>query len=405
MQAIIGNPEHPEYGTIQISFPISDDKYAECIDALEAMEIGGVTARDCGIIKISDEIPALNCLEGCCVNLDELNTLERLLSVHAVNGDFEKFAALAASRKESDITGLINLALCSEKATVITDFSKLEEAGEDHYLTINGGHAPSDRRDYYAIAEELIASGKGQVTTYGVLYDNGLEVEQIYKGGNLPPIGDSHRLVEAVLTPTVNPQDRDILDLFLPMPEKQLERALDRAGFETSGDYTVELEYMELPPEVNQIIKRNPISLYDVNKLCQIVMRMDGKQLETLAAAVLMAKPERVSEVIGLAKQLKEFEFLPGVSSEKEYGEYLIRESGQYNYDENLDPYYEYDKCGREQLESEQGAFTELGYVAYHGRLTLKELMMGNSVNDWESEKQQLPPRKHNKTRQRGVER
>ena len=127
---------------------------------------------------------------------------------------------------------------------------------------------------------------------------------------------------------------------------------------------------------------------------------MDGKQKETLAAAVLMAKPECAAEIRELAVNLEQFELVTDIGSAVEYGEYLIKESGLYAFDENLAPYYDYDKCGREQMESEQGVFTELGYIAYRGKLTLDELMMGDPVGA-EPEYQPHP----RKNRQRGGER
>ena len=107
---------------------------------------------------------------------------------------------------------------------------------------------------------------------------------------------------------------------------------------------------------------------------------MGGKQKEKLAAAVLLAKPQYASEITQLAVNLELFDHVTDIGSAEEYGEYLIKESGHYTFDENLTRYYDYDKCGREQMESEQGEFTELGYIAYHGKLPLEELMMGDPV-------------------------
>ena len=149
---------------------------------------------------------------------------------------------------------------------------------------------------------------------------------------------------------------------------------------------------MELPPEVNAIIERQPKALYDINRLCRAIRPEDGSQMEKLAAAVLLAKPQYASEIAQLAINLELFDHVTDIGSAEEYGEYLIKESGHYTFDENLARYYDYDKCGREQMESEQGAFTELGYIAYHGKLPLEELMMEEptSVEEFSPE---LPPR------------
>ena len=250
-------------------------------------------------------------------------------------------------------------------------------------------------QDGEAILRTLIAEGKGRITSYGVLFDNGTEVERVYRGSNLPVVGYDPILVETKLTPTVQPLDRDELILLLPMPEKRLERMLERAGFETNDDFSVELTYMELPPEVNRILERQPESLYDINRLCCAVHPVDGERMEKLAAAVLLAKPQYASEIRQLAVNLELFDHITDIGSAEEYGEYLIKESGHYTFDENLARYYDYDKCGREQMESEKGEFTELGYIAYHGELPLEELMMGDPV---EAEPELLSSRPQKRT-------
>ena len=68
-------------------------------------------------------------------------------------------------------------------------------------------------------------------------------------------------------------------------------------------------------------------AVLDLNRLCQAVQPMDGKQKETLAAAVLMAKPECAAEIRELAINLEQFELVTDIGSAVEYGEYLIKES------------------------------------------------------------------------------
>lgn len=365
-----------------LPFPIPDEQYASCIKLLESIGLGAVTERDCRVEAIIQGPPALDCLIGTSANVDELDILARILDNIEIDGDLEKFEAMTEIKGYNQIEDLINLSLCCQNIGIITDFSNLKEAGQD-YVARNSGPVPPEHvkgTDGEAILKSLIAAGKGRITQYGVVFDGGLQVEPIYRGGNLPAVADRVTLMDAVLTPTTAPQDREELLLLLPMPEKRLERMLDRAGFETNDDFNVELRYMELPPEVNEIIERQPKALYDIDRLCQIVQPMDGKQKEKLAAAVLLAKPQYASEIRQLAINLELFEHVTDIGSAEEYGEYLIKESGNYTFDENLARYYDYDKCGREQMESEQGEFNKLGYVAYHGKLPLEELMKGDPV-------------------------
>ena len=45
IQAVLGNPNHPEYGVATIPFPIPHDQYAHCMELLEALEIGTRSRR------------------------------------------------------------------------------------------------------------------------------------------------------------------------------------------------------------------------------------------------------------------------------------------------------------------------------------------------------------------------
>ena len=47
IQAVLGNPNHPEYGVATIPFPIPHDQYAHCMELLEALEIGDAVKADC----------------------------------------------------------------------------------------------------------------------------------------------------------------------------------------------------------------------------------------------------------------------------------------------------------------------------------------------------------------------
>ena len=52
MEAIISNKAHPDWGCATIPLPIPDEEYAHCMELLEQLEIGGVTASDCHIDRL-----------------------------------------------------------------------------------------------------------------------------------------------------------------------------------------------------------------------------------------------------------------------------------------------------------------------------------------------------------------
>lgn len=110
--------------------------------------------------------------------------------------------------------------------------------------------------------------------------------------------------------------------------------------------------------------------------MCRSTKNFDQAAWAKLDAVVQMAEPESASQIRQLAENLDQFEFVPDVHSAEEYGRYMIQESGRFEYDPNLDGFYDYSGYGVRRVEAENGKFVAGGYVAYHGTLTLEELMM-----------------------------
>ena len=67
IRAVLGNPNHPEYGVATIPFPIPRDQYAHCVELLEALEIGDAvkaTARWRGSTASTPSSSARKCLQS-----------------------------------------------------------------------------------------------------------------------------------------------------------------------------------------------------------------------------------------------------------------------------------------------------------------------------------------------------
>ena len=86
-----------------------------------------------------------------------------------------------------------------------------------------------------------------------------------------------------------------------------------------------------------------------------------------LKAAAQNPAPRNITEIINLAEQLELFDFVEGVITPEEYGRYMIKESGHFEYDDNLDEYYDFKRYGEQRLSNECGAFTTYGYISNHG--------------------------------------
>ena len=143
IQAVLGNPNHPEYGVATIPFPIPRDQYAHCVELLEALEIGDAVKADCKVERIDSFYTVLKRTEMLTVNVEELNYLAKRLDSFDT-GEAAQFQAMAHKLELFELKDLINLTFCCQQATVITDFSDLAAIGRDHYMNLHGGSASVD---------------------------------------------------------------------------------------------------------------------------------------------------------------------------------------------------------------------------------------------------------------------
>ena len=187
-QAVLSNPDHPEYGVATIPFPIPNDQYARCMELLAALEIGDAVKADCKVEEINSFYSVLKRTEMRTVNVEELNYLTKRLDSFNT-GEAAQFQAMAHRLELFEMKDLINLTFCCQQATVITDFSDLAAVGRDHYMNLHGGSASVDelnKLDVEETARQLIENGSGTITPYGVVYDNGMKLEQVYQGREFP---------------------------------------------------------------------------------------------------------------------------------------------------------------------------------------------------------------------------
>ena len=64
----------------------------------------------------------------------------------------------------------------------------------------------------------------------------------------------------------------------------------------------------------------------------------------------------------------------------------MIRDSGHFDYDPNLDEFYDYERYGQQRMARQFGRFTDRGYVSCHGTLSLDELMMEDPAERYQEE-------------------
>ena len=125
-------------------------------------------------------------------------------------------------------------------------------------------------------------------------------------------------------------------------------------------------------------------ALSDLNELAAATDGLSKADMEKLGAVVTLAEPKSAAQIKNLAENLDLFDFAPGTHTPEEYGKYMIQKSGRFDYDENLDAFYNYEKYGTERMNEEDGMFTDRGYIAYKGYYNMEEVMNGSQSSRME---------------------
>ena len=387
IRAALSNPSHPEYGVATIPFPIPHEQYAHCMELLEALEIGDAVKADCKVEKIDSFYTVLKRTEMLTVNVEELNYLAKRLDSFDT-GEAAQFQAMAHKLELFELKDLINLTFCCQQATVITDFSDISAVGRNHSMNLHGGSARVDELealDGVETARQLIENGNGAVTPYGVVYDNGMKLEPVYDGRFFLCYYYKPNAITVAVTSKAEPEDTEhITWLFLPMTQEEIDRALQRAGITDPADIRLRLEDTQLPDEADVLLDMEQESLADLNALAQATDALSSDDMEKLGAVVMLAKPQNAEQIKNLAENLDLFDFAPGAHTPEEYGKYIILQSGHFDYDENLDEFYDYEGYALQRMNEEDGMFTGRGYIAYKGDISLAEVMDGSQTSRME---------------------
>ena len=390
-KASLENNNSPELGTVTVEFPIPEDQYEEMIRALKEIKIGTTLDKDCCVADLrSTDCPALRRMINRMANVDELDWLGKQLEsfdryeLLQFNAAVERFGLSAADE-------LIDLSFCAREVTVVSDFNDLELVGKRHYLTVHGAcdSEELENLDGKETALALISGQPGYVTRYGVVYDNGIKLEQPYDRKHLPPIWmAANSILELKIRAAGEDDPKKQEWVQLPTSQIKLERTMLRAGIASCGEMQILFSGSRFPDEVDCALDFEHESLFELNHLCQACADYRDSDFEKLGAVCQLAKPACAAHIRQLAENLDQFDFAPDAHTPEELGKYMIQQSGHYEYDENLEDFYNYGDYGVKRMLQEDGVFVDRGYVSYHGTLTLDELMRDDPAESYQQEQE-----------------
>ena len=390
-KASLENNNLPELGAVTVEFPIPEDRYEETIRALEKIKIGTTLDKDCCVADLrSTDCPALRRMINRMANVDELDWLAKQLESFD-RYELLQFNAAAERFGLSSVGEMMDLSFCSREVTVITDFNDLESVGRRHHLTLLTTGVPEEQGALVGTetAQRLIAGQPGHVTQYGVVYDNGMKLEQVYDGKHLPPSWWAENCLMELEIGAQGETDKKKFEwVQLPTSQIKLERAMLRAGISSCGEMQLLFSGSRFSDEVDCALDFEYESLFELNHLCQACAEFQDADFEKLGAVCQMAKPVCAASIRQLAENLDQFDFAPDAHTPEELGKYMIQRSRRYEYDEKLKDFYNYDDYGVKKLLQEDGTFVDRGYISYRGTLTLEELMRGDPAESCQQEQE-----------------
>ena len=388
-EATLKNRISAHFAPVTISFPIPEDQYEPTILALEKSQIGDARVQDCLVDNVrAPDCPALLRMTNTMANVDELDWLGKQLESFD-RYELLQFSAAVEQFGLSAADELIDLSFCARDVTVISDFSDLERVGRKHYLTVHGACDSEELEslDGKETALALISGQPGYVTRFGVVYDNGIKLEQAYDRKHLPPIWmTENSILELKIRATGEDDPKKQEWVQLPASQIKLERAMLRAGIPSCGEMQMLVSGSRFPDAVDCTLDFEHESFFELNRLCHACSGFKEQDFVKLGAVCQMAKPTCAANIRQLAENLDQFDFAPNVHTPEKLGKYMIQQSGHYEYDENLEDFYNYGDYGVKRMLQEDGVFVDRGYVSYHGTLTLEELMRSDPEESYQQE-------------------
>ena len=228
-----------------------------------------------------------------------------------------------------------------------------------------------EKTDLEKIGRELLSTGKGIPTNYGLLFRNeGVAFEDVYKGKGFPPYYYTGGEVLGVEIKKDGEKDY----IYFPCEKTEIERALKRISAGDIIECSKNIDFCggdeEWEDYFNDLLQKN--DLESVNAISSAInclgANLDAisKNLYKLSAVMEFAggTTADTEKVIRLAQNLDEFEYYREIGNDYNLGTKLIEnEIGAAA--EKIDDYIDYEKYAQDFLEERGGAYTKHGDVVY----------------------------------------
>ena len=348
--------------TVDITLPATDMDIQYCMKCIGIEDIVPV----CCISEVWDEPSYFGFLKGQTVSMDELNFLARRLDGMT---EYEKRVVGVYSSETGirEMKQLINLTYSLQGLSLLTDLTDGNRVGLrlylDRHLAIS---EEKSKMDFNAYAQKIFSEGKCKFLPHGILVDQGFHMEEVYNGKTFPEYIDRPDETVAVLSLGNEAGDKEYL--YLPTDISAMDKVKKRLNIAAFAEGIVNgIENIRLPESILpspedmcMFLQGDVRKLTLFNEMCQTVSRFDEAKMDQLAMAAGFVGTSEFTDITYIAKNLDEFEIHPQIHTDKEYGEFLVKEAGIFEIDELLLPYIDYAGVARDKR---QAAMADSGFI------------------------------------------
>lgn len=350
---------------INVKFPCAESEYQSVRKELELKD-------NYAFVRDVVEPKALALKKDTFVNLDEINYLAKRMNSFDQKELFSFFAAIEAGDYVST-KDLINLTFNQTCYTLIRDVSNLKNIGYNRVLSSKGCISTDEleKMDLEKIGRELLSSGKGIPTKYGLLLRNeDVAFETLYKGKGFPAY--YYTGGEVLGVEIENGGERDYI--YFPCEETEIDRALQRIGASDISECSKSIDFCDGDREwenyFNDLLQKNDIE--SVNAISSAINRLDpnsdaiSENLYKLSSVMEFAGVtfDDTVKVIRLARCLEEFCYYREIKDDEMLGR-TLKEQEYCDIPDSMDKYMDYERYARDFLEEKGGAYTKNGDVVY----------------------------------------
>ena len=349
--------------TVDITLPATDMDMQYCMKCIGIEDIVPV----CCISEVWDEPSYFGFLKGQTVSMDELNFLARRLDGMT---EYEKRVVGVYSSETGirEMKQLINLTYSLQGLSLLTDLTDGNRVGLrlylDRHLAIS--EEEKSKMDFNAYAQKIFSEGKCKFLPHGILVDQGFHMEEVYNGKTFPEYIDRPDETVAVLSLGNEAGDKEYL--YLPTDISAMDKVKKRLNIAAFAEGIVNgIENIRLPESILpspedmcMFLQGDVRKLTLFNEMCQTVSRFDEAKMDQLAMAAGFVGTSEFTDITYIAKNLDEFEIHPQIHTDKEYGEFLVKEAGIFEIDEFLLPYIDYAGVARDKR---QAAMADSGFI------------------------------------------